>query len=856
MFSLAKEDEVLLTSSMQLGEAVLVLGAGASYTSENTAGEHVKQGDELAKVLSERAGLEYGGESLPVVLTAVRGNILSDMEIWRVYEREFKGIKPSYELESIFKYAWRRIYTWSIDDALDNIITSRVQRPRYFNGIKDSAVDSEDPSNIQIVKLHGDIGRFDVGVIMSEAEYAAAISGGRHAWYQKAAQDYISYTPIFIGTRLAEPILAAELARAQRGKGISSGRAFLITPDILTPIQKASFEARGIVHICATLADFVNWLSKSFPNGLSPREILRNTNQFTGRNALESLSESDLSIARSLFPLNMSELSTKASARNVADRDKYAKQFLRGAPPTWDIASSDIPVWLSPANELHGKLQDAISRRDRLFMVLGQSGSGKSTAVMQSLNVYGKAAPEAVIYELRGEVRSLRQAFSLLARLHDGHVILYIADLFVLGDSFAEDLLSIDAGRITVISTARSGEWSEHFEYYLRSVASISEFSRFSESDYRPLIEKLLSYVPSPSFKKLSDGDRLRKFASSKNQLLIALREATESQNFTDVITNEFDKLPDDDTKLLLLIVALATISRVGISVGAAREAYSRVSSNRTFEAAESALDGIVIQLANGRLFARHELYVRHIVDNVVELKWILDCLIAIAKNFIKYPVPVVKNINRVDSHLFRFVFNHDFILTECKRRSMPHDGERLYSNFEIDFQLDGHFWLQYGLYMADRGQTAEAVTMLERSIQAYPSNAFAVHALAELQLQLARGRSSYDSVTVQLIGDSVKTLLELDARTGIEHDQYPIITLATLHVGALIKHGQLDAAKTAATNYYYRLHELERTGGSARLTHAKERVFKYATLGEWERQAEPRNGKSGQFKGRRRGRP
>ena len=186
----------------------------------------------------------------------------------------------------------------------------------------------------------------------------------------------------------------------------------------------------------------------------------------------------------------------------------------------------------------------------------------------------------------------------------------------------------------------------------------------------------------------------------------------------------------------------------------------------------------------------------------------------------------------------------------------MPHDGERLYSNFEIDFQLDGHFWLQYGLYMADRGQTAEAVTMLERSIQAYPSNAFAVHALAELQLQLARGRSSYDSVTVQLIGDSVKTLLELDARTGIEHDQYPIITLATLHVGALIKHGQLDAAKTAATNYYYRLHELERTGGSARLTHAKERVFKYATLGEWERQAEPRNGKSGQFKGRRRGRP
>ena len=48
----------------------------------------------------------------------------------------------------------------------------------------------------------------------------------------------------------------------------------------------------------------------------------------------------------------------------------------------------------------------------------------------------------------------------------------------------------------------------------------------------------------------------------------------------------------------------------------------------------------------------------------------------------------------------------------------------------------------------------------------------------------------------------------------------------------------------------------IARVRGSARLTHAKERFFKYATLGEWERQAEPRNGKSGQFKGRRRGRP
>ena len=258
MFPIGELDCKHLLASLQLGEVVLILGAGASVTSVNAAGDPVKQADALARVLAERAGLDYRGEALPIVLDAVRGHILSDSVIYRIYENEFKGVRPSVELCSLLRYVWRRIYTWYIDDAIDNIVDSRQQRQRFFNGIGDHVVGSDDPLYLQIVKLHGDIGRPDYGFIMTESEYSAALSSDKHAWYKKAAQDYFSYTPVFIGSRLSEPILKAELSRAGRDTNLVPGRAYIITPDDLSPIHSSSFQSRGIIHIRSTLNDFSN----------------------------------------------------------------------------------------------------------------------------------------------------------------------------------------------------------------------------------------------------------------------------------------------------------------------------------------------------------------------------------------------------------------------------------------------------------------------------------------------------------------------------------------------------------------------------------------------------------------------
>lgn len=199
--------------------------------------------------MAQKAGFTYNSESLQTVLGAVRNSILSDVQICRLYEAEYKNITPSTELCELFKYTWRRIYTWCIDDALDNVLTKRVQRLRFINGIHQHVVEDQDLSSLQIVKLHGDILNPSYGFIMTEAEYANVLTSDKHAWYRKLAQDYIAYTPIFIGSRINEPILTAELERIKKHTSSDLGRAFLISPDVLSPITISNLNSRGITHI-------------------------------------------------------------------------------------------------------------------------------------------------------------------------------------------------------------------------------------------------------------------------------------------------------------------------------------------------------------------------------------------------------------------------------------------------------------------------------------------------------------------------------------------------------------------------------------------------------------------------------
>ena len=843
MFELDEHNKNFLIKAVKDGNVVLLLGAGTSATSLNAQGQTVKVGSQLAAELATTAGLPYEKENLPDVLEAIRPK-LSGVQLHDIFRKEYTRIKPAVELNKIFQYSWHRIYTWNIDDSVENIQMSAQVR-RYYNGLVDKAAADEGIEYLHIIHLHGEATKPDHGFIFSYPEYNQRLNSNRHDWYRQAAADYAAYIPVFIGTTLNEAIFSAELDRARPDVNASLGTAFLITPDEFTAIKKAGYTTRNIVVVKGTLADFVEWLTKNIGESKHPLEISKEKNSFTELIASKIVpTRAEVTTANSILLHTWQEAKSKADELQGLKRNQAARAFLEGEPPTWKIAASDVPVWLSATDDLYNALKSSIHAGDRMFLVYGQSGSGKTTALLQALLRYMREHDKNTVYEIKGDVKSLRSSLELITRLHqDEHVIVYVGDAFIYGDALGEDVLSMPRGKITLISSARSNEWRRHIERHVGDFTTSFEFERFEKRDYVPLIEKLLKYVPSPVFLKMSPSARIQKIASSREQLLIALKETTASKKFTKSITDEYQRLSSADAKNLFLIVGLATISRTGIDRVAAREAYNRLRQEISFEGAIRQLEGIVSENESGRLIARHELYVRHILENVADFSSIIDAVVETLRTYTKFALPVVKNLKRLDVLLFKFILNHNFIGDLARRRNEAEEGLRIFASFEIEFQLDGHFWLQYGQYLTMFGEYEKALPALEKSIAAYPENIFAVHALADLRLRVAYDRDAYDATTVALIGDAMATLEGLHAAQNLDNDFYPIVTLADGCISTLIKHNQDKLALVAAKRYFQLIGAMPRT--DTQIDQARERLAHYITHGTWKKSKAPANGQS-----------
>lgn len=837
-YQLPDDKRAILVNAVTKGRAVLYLGAGASATSTNQSGRTVLQGKALANLLADEAGLPYKGEPLRDVLNAVLGSKISHQRLDQIIYDNYTRTKPSDELVDLLKFSWFRIYTFNLDDCIENISNS-IQTRRYFNGLSDKVKQHEGISFLQVIHLHGEAWKPEHRFVLTEQQYNEQIAKGAD-WYREAANDYANNVPIFIGSRLQEPILSFELDRARPKSDSGLGQAYLITPDALTDIEIASLNARNIEVIPGTLKEFVEILRETTKkNTFSPKDILNEQGLF-GKSIVEktNISATDIQTAnhiRLLWKGNGESLIVPPSQK---DRKALARSFLEGSPPSWELVATDIPVNLTKTTELAAKLHQSYLSDDRFFSVFGQSGSGKTTALMQSCLKIARESKNVFLYEFSRETPSLLAALKLLTRAHpDEKAIVFLGDAFIYGDSLAEDLLSIPSGRILVVMSARTNEWKSHIRRRMADVrGSWYEFQRFVEGDYKPLSERIIEFVPSPIFMKMSPDKRNEAFRQSRSQLLIALKEVTHSSNFSKVITDEYQGIVSDATKRLLDIIGVATIARTGISAGMAQEAHQKFSDLAGFQNALGELEGIVSTDTSGRLWARHEVYARHILDNVAPLHDVLKVMRSVLGTFTKFKVPVVKNVSRQDATLFKFLLNHSFIYELCRRHEKPSDGISLYSDFEIDFQLDGHYWLQYGEYLTTLNMMEEAIPILERSIQAYPENPFAVHALADTKLRVSARRPRFDAYTAELMRDAVESLLQLHRSGDVASDHYPIVTLSNHHVGALISHGMMKEASEAARSYFTILESMSKSSSIESVNKAKIQLLTFLTSKEWNR--------------------
>jgi len=812
-----------LKSSIAKGELILFLGAGASKGCKTRDNEDVLDGYGLAKELARRASLPYEDEALDEVYTAVRGKLESRLD--PILEELFQDVNPSQEYKIIAQYAWRRIYTLNIDDGLDRALSQSGQNIRLR--LSSDPIQERDQffKRLDYIKLNGSINRLRDGIIFSPSEYAKA-TGRPLPWYEECASDFIRNPFLFIGTKLNEPLLKYHIEKYKSINGLKGGVSYVITPSA-TEIQRNSLLQYNIVHIPGTLSSFKAWLLEEFPEKLTSIQLATaSLPQYAA-----FLSTPDRAAYVDLLD-GVNFVKRDMMSEKIADQHEGSvRSFYKGFQPTWKDIIDDVPARLTVLDTSLAFIKQH-KGSEKIIPFIGPAGSGKTTLLMQLCYELCRT-PEFAVYFFNKPLTKIVKTLEELERSSGDVEKIFVAidNVDYVADQLAEILTSDRLRKTIIICAERENGWSKRTRHKL-GIHSCSPIMvrEFNEVDAENILDKVKLYGSWTVLGQMSQEYRINALINgAKKQLLIALLEATYGRGFEQIIESDYATLSSMEERIFFIIIAVITDKHSEAPVSLVDRALSSLGILYRSAVLTESLAGIVIQRGS-KLTARHPVYARYLLEQVVDPKLTADAIKGLLHAFSHYDSPVIKNVSREEATIYKALINHKFLWDVLKGREtliIP-----LYKSLEKYFELDGLFWLQYGLSLRDVHDNLEALDKLRTAFSAYPM-AHTQHALGQ-QLIIAANEAQNKTMAMNYMAEARDLLEPLDDVIDSE-DTYPIVTLAEGHT-KLIRKIEGDAEARSIAKYY--ITSLQRkSDAQPNNTYLKEcytTLFKYAATGSW----------------------
>lgn len=818
-----------LRDALESGDTILVLGAGASADSKNSYGTSVKTADSLAETLTKSLGLTYSNDQLSDVVEAFKSDNKIDV-LHQILRKEYSGCIPGNSIRNVFSVPWKRVFSFNIDDVIEKIPHhARVQKFNVINAKSDLKRDIETISNLQIVKLNGSIDSIESGLIFSRSEYGEELARNS-TWYDELAKSAFNFPTIFLGTRLEEPAYYQSLYRF--GSGVENNKKhFLVVRGPIAPVKRMALSR--YFHIIewdvATFGQFIrdNYSSKITVESLIKKSIGSIPN-------ISLLNNNDIIALQSLYPITKDLISRQNYDKSTKLQREITK-FYQGYGPTWPILATDSFICFNKYTQISNDIVQRFKSLKKFTFIVGQAGAGKTTLQWYIVSQLAKAPNSNNVWHYVEKSTSIISTLSALIKYKPGELhFISIDDPYIYADDLLEIASSDKFDDIRIISSARLGEWNRRIERRVSGLSEKIEFSRFEDGDVASIIKAIETYIPAPEFSKISSLEKQKRVKAAKRQILIALRQVTRSVAFDEIIEDEFSGIESDASRILFLAVGLATLARVGVNEGQIFSVFSRVYGD--FQSARHELEGLVDVDPSGRLTARHDLYVQHVVKAVAVPTDILRALNLLISIFKGLPNPVIKHVSKKDGQLFKYILNSTFIDDVFGARNCLHLAREYYETLELNFQHDGHYWLQYGIFLRKSGDQLQALDKLQKSVQAYDGY-FGRHALALQRFILAREQVSWGPRTESLVSAAVSELEEqisLQSHSSELYDEYPIVTLAIHHVDIMYNFGQKELAIKLAKNYYDRVKALDEKLASSRLKSLTTALLKCASTTVW----------------------
>ena len=480
--------------------------------------------------------------------------------------------------------------------------------------------------------------------------------------------------------------------------------------------------------------------------------------------------------------------------------------------------------------KLVGKIQNALSSKVQCVVIYGPAGSGKSTACRLAAFELVRRS-EIPCYFIPGTIEHVVSALDELESASEGRYIVICDRLEPNAGAIVSSLEKHRYPKLLMVAVESQHAWSDRIRAKFVDVSVMEfEMSKISKEDVTKILLKLEQHGPWTLLARSTPRQREHLlYRKSRRQLLIGLLEATQGMGFEEIIERDYRSLTSNEHRIFLVVVGLASIHRLHLPIAYAARALENLSIRHGPSELLVAMEGILYN-ANGRLFARHPVYVRSLIESHIDTNELADVVEKLIHVFTNYRAPVIKSLARNESHLYKKTINNRFlrgILRNNERRVLG-----IYQSLEKYFEQDGLYWLQYGLALRHFGYQQEALEKLQTAVAAH-EQAHTLHAFAHQQLIMAMQEA--DVGRAERLAEEARGTLERlhDGRSF--GDLYPINLLARGYT-AFVRKVQGDTyGRIAAKEYADRIHATNRTRTDPHLGETWAWLTAYAVSGHWE---------------------
>ncbi|MCA4304477.1 SIR2 family protein [Acinetobacter baumannii] len=557
------------------GQAVLFLGAGASYNCSNLSGVRIGfTGNELLeKICNKFLNGPQDGITLDVA-SSLAIDIAGRSEFDQFIKELVSEFEPTEEHELLTKFKWKAIFTTNYDEAIEKAYLNqrkttkqKIEKIICDNDHLQQAYSSSD--KLPLIKIHGCITRLNdnsLPLIISRTDYRFHLQN-RSGLFQSLKESLCNDLVVFYGYGLNDHNIIGLLDDLDR-EGKSRTRHIWLDP-FMKDLYKKFWANKNIDGRQIYLSEFLNSVLEKKKEIHNVLDIMKKDSCISKLIPSHERPDSNVEeyIKHQLVYVNL-------NTERQSEIDNYKKElFYRGSSAGFGWVGKNLDFERTIHDALAEELfvnSEISSDFFNFYLIKGYAGSGKTVLLKRLAWTGGNTKNKPSFYLQEGAELNVSFIISII-KLIDEPIYIFLDDILYIQNEITQlsDYSKKNNIKLFVIGTARTNEWNNSNNILDRFNPLTFGLSDLNDREIRALIDKLKENDAEGNLKDLGENDKFNFIKRNSNkQLLVTLLEAThQGQEFSEIIKDEYECIYDRSAKELYLNIC--SLHRHGVELRA-----------------------------------------------------------------------------------------------------------------------------------------------------------------------------------------------------------------------------------------------------------------------------------------------